>query len=465
MKKLLPTIFCLVLLSSGLTLTSVFAQEPSPPETPQFKKKNVSWQNSVGKFNQYLEGRIHDPNRRGPIDTSEINNYGPLSRLLPKELQDQQREAFQKKYPDYEIILANGEKKKVLEIKKEEEPQNWALIPLSYRSLANPQVTMKESYFQEDKSPFVKVFGLLEKFFCTALGWLPLVGGGCDIKPVDLIGDPQESQEQAQLLRQALLPPLELAPPPKPGEKTYFEEKKSAEVLGQLDLTVQNAALPAGFFSIFAPANLSPPLIPCPTGENPQNCSSEFHREEKWAAAPDDKEDLPVDDRPLFLKTRLDFFRQSLWPFKLGEKGEAGCPTCNYSLPFRDPKFLPQNPEEVKQTVKKNFPQSAIDEYWDLVVEKSRENFWNPAFVIALWIEESGASGFGSPLGCAPDPANPVSLEKELACLFKNFAQDFDFCSFMLKYSGDTENGCFKNNPHFPGNLKKIYEELKPRPT
>lgn len=148
----------------------------------------------------------------------------------------------------------------------------------------------------------------------------------------------------------------------------------------------------------------------------------------------------------------------------------------DYTIPFRDSSVYPQ---DVKSQVLASFPGAKL-EYWDdPIIRRSIENDWNPAFVLTLWIEETGAShttlirngGSEIPvngsvskghLGCAP--SEDQTIDESLDCLFKNFSQysNEEFSTFMARYSGGPASDPFSNNPFFPKNVKSWYSQLVP---
>lgn len=148
----------------------------------------------------------------------------------------------------------------------------------------------------------------------------------------------------------------------------------------------------------------------------------------------------------------------------------------DYTLPLRDSSIQPL---DIKNQVKAAFPGAKL-EYWDdPMIKRSKEAGWNPALVLALWIEESGAShttlikngGSEIPvngqltkghLGCAP--LEDQTINESLDCLFKNF-KDYtndQFGQFMARYSGGPADAPFSNNPNFTTNFKKWYSLLVP---
>lgn len=137
-----------------------------------------------------------------------------------------------------------------------------------------------------------------------------------------------------------------------------------------------------------------------------------------------------------------------------------------YSIPFRDSTITVANPQAIKQQVMNNWPNAQIQN-WDTIVSQSITHGWNPAFVLTLWIEETGAQGapnYTDPLGC--DPNHPTTdINISLGCLFNSFNSysNDKFADFMCMYSESKLAPCeFKTNPNFPGNIKKWYSQLVP---
>jgi hypothetical protein len=114
----------------------------------------------------------------------------------------------------------------------------------------------------------------------------------------------------------------------------------------------------------------------------------------------------------------------------------------------------------VVEQVLKSWPNSKIKDQWDFVYQQAVSHGWNPAFVIALWIEESGASGVDAyDLGCLGAPAN--NLSAQLNCLFSRPYANSSFEEFMCQYSEGKPAPCqFTLNPNFPGNLEYWYRLL-----
>ncbi|TSC54454.1 MAG: hypothetical protein LiPW31_102, partial [Microgenomates group bacterium LiPW_31] len=146
---------------------------------------------------------------------------------------------------------------------------------------------------------------------------------------------------------------------------------------------------------------------------------------------------------------------------------QEGPTTLTYSIAFRNPNITISDTAKnsVIKDVLASWPESKIESDWDLVYNSAVVNVWNPAFVIALWIEESGASGVDAyDLGCTSAPKNSLLLQ--LNCLFNRPYRDESFEEFMCMYSEGPEaprNPCvFETNPHFPGGVKTWYDRLTP---
>jgi len=133
----------------------------------------------------------------------------------------------------------------------------------------------------------------------------------------------------------------------------------------------------------------------------------------------------------------------------------------SYTLNHRDPTVtIPEEKkEEVINQVLQNWPKSLIEDNWNYVHDQAVNQGWNPAFVIALWIEESGASGVPAyDLGCLGGEAN--NIESQLNCLFNLSYRNAPFEEFMCIYSDGKAPCDFSVNPNFPGNLGYWYFKI-----
>ena len=107
-------------------------------------------------------------------------------------------------------------------------------------------------------------------------------------------------------------------------------------------------------------------------------------------------------------------------------------PNLNYTIKFRDTTVVPVKSTSI-DAIKQLFPKAQV-QYYDIIVDRAIQAGWNPAFVLTLWIEETGASqntkiaagGAGvlpasnGHLGCAPWELQTIN--ESLDCLFKNFS-------------------------------------------
>jgi hypothetical protein len=160
-------------------------------------------------------------------------------------------------------------------------------------------------------------------------------------------------------------------------------------------------------------------------------------------------------------------FAVSLSVFLFLAAAEAWANPLTYTIDYRNPSI--SIPEEKKQAVinqaLKSWPNSKIEISWDYVYNSAINHNWNPAFVIALWLEESGASGVSAyDVGCLG--GSPNNIPSQLNCLFTRPYANETFRTFMCKYSGEKEecytnpNYNFSNNPYFPTNLGIWYYRL-----
>lgn len=160
-----------------------------------------------------------------------------------------------------------------------------------------------------------------------------------------------------------------------------------------------------------------------------------------------------------------------LWPYKYGSEfipGEPG--ELDYTIDFRNSGVVisSETKNRIIADVKRSWPNSPIDTKWDYVVDQTIDHGWNPAFVLTLWIEESGASGvpnieFTYDLGCLGGAMN--NLASQLDCLFDQTSSysSGTFEQFMCMYSEGKSAPCaFITNAHFPGNIKSWYNKFVP---
>jgi len=137
-----------------------------------------------------------------------------------------------------------------------------------------------------------------------------------------------------------------------------------------------------------------------------------------------------------------------------------------YTINHRDSSVVlsDEKKEEIVNLVLKYWPNSKIKSAWDYVEKRAIENGWNPSFVIALWIEESGASGVHAwDVGCTGAPQD--NLSAGLDCLFGLPYSNKPFPEFLCTFSEGHYPCDFSINPNFPKNLKAWYDRLVPSRT
>lgn len=150
------------------------------------------------------------------------------------------------------------------------------------------------------------------------------------------------------------------------------------------------------------------------------------------------------------------------------------CPSLTYNIDFKNPNNNITNKSAFINKVLTLHPKSIIGQNHsagqtnlDFVIEESKKAGWNPLFVVALWLEETGASHYiatGQSLdafGCLP--RNPKNLSESLNCLFNRTRKTNNFEEFMLSYSSlaDLDRKCFCLNPNFPVNIWLEYNLVK----
>ncbi len=154
-------------------------------------------------------------------------------------------------------------------------------------------------------------------------------------------------------------------------------------------------------------------------------------------------------------------------------------------IPFRDTTIEPKPKEELYNLIKGRFENTQLLKYYDLVVSRAKEAGYNPAFVLTIWIEETGASDTDYPgahdLGCG----SSTGIEPQLDCfmgLYKNWSTGGvyypdvrdcltngtspNFEDFMLLFAEGCQ-GAIKNDRQFcyhntfPGKIEYFYNIVK----
>ncbi|NIO07243.1 MAG: hypothetical protein GTO40_04305, partial [Deltaproteobacteria bacterium] len=135
--------------------------------------------------------------------------------------------------------------------------------------------------------------------------------------------------------------------------------------------------------------------------------------------------------------------------------------TLDYTIDYRNPDITTSEKAKAEAIAiaLNSWPNTKLESHWDYVYDRAVAEGWNPAFVIALWIEESGASHLDTwDVGCTGAPKS--DLAAQLDCLFARPYANTEFEEFMCTYSEGHYPCVFAINPNFPGNLKHWYDRL-----
>lgn len=159
----------------------------------------------------------------------------------------------------------------------------------------------------------------------------------------------------------------------------------------------------------------------------------------------------------------------------------------DYTIDINNTSAVPQLTDDLKQQILSNWPKAQL-QYWDTIISAAQQNKINPAFLLTLWIEESGASdkvavadgGGGDPAGYKSDgtpyyatahmgcaPWEDQTIEESLSCYFKlPYVHNNFFEDVMCNYGGDGFHNApctfNKENPEFPSGVKTWYSKLVP---
>ncbi|OGY13694.1 MAG: hypothetical protein A3A58_03520 [Candidatus Blackburnbacteria bacterium RIFCSPLOWO2_01_FULL_41_27] len=142
-------------------------------------------------------------------------------------------------------------------------------------------------------------------------------------------------------------------------------------------------------------------------------------------------------------------------------------PGLNYTIPYNNPDAVRLTPEiknKIIEMVKNSWPNTKIAEQWDIVASTSYASGINPAFAIALWIEESGASHYNNHFSCPPSESD---FQKSFNCFINttNNIQPPDWARWVRNYCGTPENQPIcKNdsNGNFIDGLESWYKKIVP---
>lgn len=123
-----------------------------------------------------------------------------------------------------------------------------------------------------------------------------------------------------------------------------------------------------------------------------------------------------------------------------------------YTIPIRETSIQVVNRDYVLKTW------GASEANLNYVINSAIANGWNPAFLTALWIEESGGTNNIGYLktGCM------ASIVDNLTCFYNDptYKDMTDFETFVRYWCGPNQPVICGNNPRFLGNLRGVYNQL-----
>ena len=109
-----------------------------------------------------------------------------------------------------------------------------------------------------------------------------------------------------------------------------------------------------------------------------------------------------------------------------------------------------------------------VEDGWKLISDRAIAEGWSPAFALAIWIEESGASGVKAwDMGCISSPQH--DLPDQLQCFLErptkipyNQHNPLTFEQFMCIFSEGHYPCEFTINQFFPKNLVDVLNRIAP---
>lgn len=140
----------------------------------------------------------------------------------------------------------------------------------------------------------------------------------------------------------------------------------------------------------------------------------------------------------------------------------------DFTIPYMDSRFVisDERKQRIITQVLTNWPNSKIQDFWNTVVSESIASGVNPAFTLAIWIEESGAGGVPaqSEFGCFPggDTSQTVSFELSLGCFLHFTANEHpnSFPEWVRYFCGPKAEPICSNNQGFITRLKFWWEKF-----
>ncbi len=162
-------------------------------------------------------------------------------------------------------------------------------------------------------------------------------------------------------------------------------------------------------------------------------------------------------------------------PSQYSSFGSSNDATLGFSIPMHKTSCKITNLEAVatfaKQWANKQEGYDNVMKYYKTIEEYAVKAGWNPAFLVALWIEETAAGSVGKQeMGCVYDFGKPGSADPsvcgQLSCIF-NYPIRNSTYDFLCSYGGKGGVGCTtfyinaaNDNRCFPSNLRGSYQKV-----
>lgn len=118
------------------------------------------------------------------------------------------------------------------------------------------------------------------------------------------------------------------------------------------------------------------------------------------------------------------------------------------------------NKQRVIEYVMNRWPNSKIADQWDYVYNKALSIGYNPAFIIALWIEESGASHYTNAWDFGCTGASKYDIDSGLSCLAGLTYKNATWEEFSCRYSEGHYPCEYNINEGFPRAIDSWYQRV-----
>ncbi len=142
-------------------------------------------------------------------------------------------------------------------------------------------------------------------------------------------------------------------------------------------------------------------------------------------------------------------------------------PTCVndcYAIDYRNINIVPKSKQNVIDYVNAAWPNNRLEKNYDNVYRFAENNNWSPAFLMALWIEESGGGAASKwDFGCgAPSLTQYQGIDNQLRCLTNAIAayNTAPWPQFACMYSEGHYPCQFTINGNFLRNLRRVYNNV-----